>query len=58
MRTTPRQRRALAPGVITALTPLFRYSQTRDAYVLRLMGTRVGPVLVPARHDRSRRGDA
>jgi hypothetical protein len=34
------------------LRPLLRYSATRDAYVLRLVGRRVGPVL---RMDRRRR---
>jgi hypothetical protein len=33
--------------------PLFRYSTSRDAYVLRFAGNRAGPVLKP---DRRRRG--
>jgi hypothetical protein len=28
-----------------ALTPFFRYSASRDAWVLRLVGRRVGPAL-------------
>jgi hypothetical protein len=34
--------------------PLFRYSMTRDAYILRLAGNRTGPVL---KRDR-RRGES
>ncbi|HEY5198285.1 MAG TPA: hypothetical protein VIJ51_14795 [Solirubrobacteraceae bacterium] len=30
---------------IAALGPLFRYSPVRDAYVLRIVGRRRGPVL-------------
>jgi hypothetical protein len=33
------------------LKPLFRHSYSRDAYVLRVVGNRIGPVLVPS-HDR------
>lgn len=40
-----RERRHVPPLAITALRPLFRYSATRDAYVLRAVGRRVGPVL-------------
>ena len=32
--------------MIALLWPLFRYSQSRDAYILRLVGNRVGPVIV------------
>ena len=38
--------------------PLFRYSQPRDAYVLRVIGHHVGPVLrVDRRAERRRGGD-
>jgi hypothetical protein len=30
---------------LTALAPVFRYSRSREAYVLRLIGDSVGPVL-------------
>jgi hypothetical protein len=36
---------------LTLLWPLFRYSMSRDAYVLRLVGNRAGPVLVRRRAD-------
>jgi hypothetical protein len=29
------------------LTPLFRFSTSRSAYVLRVVGNRRGPVLIP-----------
>jgi hypothetical protein len=37
------------------LAPLFRYNHARDAYVLRIGGRRLGPVLRPDRrvqHER------
>jgi hypothetical protein len=43
----PRRRRHVAPALLSALRPLFRYSATRDAHVLRLVGNRIGPVLKP-----------
>jgi len=45
MRSTPRPRHQVSPAVLTALTPFFRHSISRDAYVLRGIGARVGPVL-------------
>jgi hypothetical protein len=50
-----RQRRYLPGWTLVPLRPLFRYSAARDAYVLRLVGNRRGPVL---RRDRrsERRG--
>lgn len=45
MRSTPRRRRQVSPGLARILTPLFRYSHGRDAYVLRGIGNRFGPVL-------------
>ena len=38
------------------LRPLFRYSPTRDAYVLRLIGKSAGPVLVERAPLESRLG--
>lgn len=44
-RTTPRPRRSISPRWARFLTLVgFRYSTTRDAYVLRLVGNRFGPV--------------
>jgi hypothetical protein len=40
-----RPRRHVAAGVLKALKPLLRFSYTRDAYVLRVVGNRHGPVL-------------
>ena len=34
--------------VLAAMRPFFRYSWSRDAYVLRRIGHRRGPVLVTA----------
>ena len=45
MRDLPRRRRHVSPAVFTAMSPLFRYSVSRDAYVLRGVGRRRGPVL-------------
>ncbi len=55
MRTVPRPRRYLARHWMTVLRPLLRYSQTRDAYVLRGVGSSIGPVLRVDRRARSRR---
>jgi hypothetical protein len=49
LRTVQRPRRYLAAHWLVLLAPFFRYSYGRDAYVLRAVGDRVGPVL---RHDR------
>jgi hypothetical protein len=38
MRTTPRPRRRLHPAALRLLSPILRYSTTRDAYVLRGVG--------------------
>jgi hypothetical protein len=48
---SPRPRRYVRSGTLTLLHPLFRHSTTRDAYVMRLVGNRWGPVL---REDRRR----
>jgi len=55
LRTVRRPRRYVAQHWLTLLTPAFAYDYTRDAYVLRGIGERVGPVL---RADRRTHGDA
>jgi len=37
------------------LRPLLRYSVTREAFVLRVVGNSIGPVLRPDRRRRARR---
>ncbi len=54
MRSTSRPRRYIARPWLLIFRPLLRYSATRDAYVLRLIGRSFGPVLRPER--RGRRG--
>lgn len=44
-RDQPRKRRRVPYPVALLLLPVFRYSWTRNAYVLRLVGNRFGPVL-------------
>ena len=46
---SPRPRRYVAPWALAMLRPVMRHSSTRDAYVLRLVGNRWGPVV---RQDR------
>ena len=53
-RTTPRPRRQINPTVIRGLTPVVRYSAGRQAYVLRGVGGRFGPVLVPKQPEHQR----
>ncbi len=44
-RTEPRPRHEISPRLIPLLKVIgFRYSLGRDAYVLRIVGNRVGPV--------------
>jgi hypothetical protein len=45
MRTVRRPRRYLDRRWLLLTSPFFRYSSSRDAYVLRGVGGRVGPVL-------------
>jgi hypothetical protein len=46
MRRVPRKRRQVSTGTLRAARVLgFRYDEGRDAYVLRLVGNRFGPVL-------------
>ena len=42
---TPRRRREVSPRLLELLRPVFVYNHHRDAYVLRGVGHRVGPVL-------------
>jgi hypothetical protein len=48
-----RKRHTVGEATLTALRPLFRYSYSRDAYILRVVGARSGPVLRP-RHAGTR----
>jgi hypothetical protein len=45
MSNQARPRHYLAPTAVAVLRLLFRYSEGRDAYVLRLIGHSSGPVL-------------
>jgi hypothetical protein len=63
MRTVKRPRRYVARHWIVVSRPLLRYSKGRDAYVLRMVGRKYGPVLRAERrsahsydgaHDRRR----
>ncbi len=45
MRSVARPRRYLARPWLVVLRPLLRYSATRDAYVLRVVGGSIGPVM-------------
>ena len=51
MRDSQRERRRIRPSTLVVLRPLFRYSAGRDAYVLRVVGNRFGPVLEVAPPD-------
>jgi hypothetical protein len=54
MRSTSRPRRYLARHWLLILRPVLRYSVTRDAFVLRLVGNSSGPVLRADRRQRRR----
>jgi hypothetical protein len=54
MRTVRRPRRYIDGQWLTLLTPAFRYSRSRDAYVLRGIGSSVGPVLRVDRRNAQR----
>ncbi len=45
MRTMKRPRRYVAGHWLTLMRPVLRYSTSRDAYLLRGVGPRFGPVL-------------
>jgi len=53
MRTVKRPRRYVAGYWLAVARPLVRYSRSRDAYILRGVGGRIGPVL---REDRRHGG--
>jgi hypothetical protein len=64
MRTTPRPRRTIRRSQQFWIRPLFRYSYTREAFVLRVVGRHIGPVLqiadepsTPPRPRRRKRAD-
>ena len=57
MRSKPRRRREVSPALITALAPVLRYSVVREAYVLRAIGSKRGPVLKPKPGGRFSRGE-
>jgi hypothetical protein len=44
MRTSHRPRRGVTPRRLRFLRPFVRYSRSRDAFVLRIIGNRWGPV--------------
>jgi len=51
MRTLKRPRRYVARHWLLLMRPVFRYSAGRNAYVLRIVGRKWGPVLrVDRRH--------
>jgi hypothetical protein len=52
MQRIARTRRYISPGLLTVLRPAFRYDFARSAYVLRIGGERLGPVLRPDRRRR------
>jgi len=53
MRTVRRPRRYIDASWLTMLRPVVRYSRSRDAYILRGVGAKLGPVLrVDRRHGR------
>jgi hypothetical protein len=45
MRTQSRPRREIGPLTLTLAKVAFRWSASREAYVLRGVGNRMGPVL-------------
>jgi hypothetical protein len=54
-RSVARSRRYISRYRLLMLRPLLRYSVTREAFVLRLVGNSIGPVLRPDRRRRARR---
>jgi hypothetical protein len=51
VRTVPRIRHYVSPGTLTLCRPMLAFDYVREAYVLRGIGDRIGPVL---REDRRR----
>ena len=54
-RSVARSRRYISRYRLLMLRPLLRYSVTREAFVLRVVGNSIGPVLRPDRRRRARR---
>jgi hypothetical protein len=54
MRTQPRPRHYLPAHWLAVLRPVLRYSANRDAYLLRGIGDRMGPVFRLERRGRGR----
>jgi hypothetical protein len=50
-RDVPRNRHQVNRVQLTMLRPLFRWSAGREAYVLRGIGAKRGPVLIPSEPD-------
>jgi hypothetical protein len=46
----PRRRRQVPGWALILLRPAFRYSYSRDAYILRIIGRQVGPALIERRN--------
>ncbi len=49
-----RPRHYISRGTLALLRPLFRYSLSRDAYVVRVIGNTRGPVLRRERRNKQR----
>jgi hypothetical protein len=54
MRTVRRPRRYVARHWLILLRPVLRYSHAREAFVLRAVGSSIGPVLRMERRTRTR----
>ena len=54
MRTVRRQRRYIPQHWLLLLRPVLRHSTGRDAYVLRIVGRKIGPVVRPERRTKRR----
>jgi hypothetical protein len=52
MHHVQRPRREVSPALTVLARPFLRYSVGREAYVLRGVGNRMGPVLKPRRTGR------
>jgi hypothetical protein len=52
LRSAQRSRRYVTRHWLFILRPVLRYSATRDAFVLRGVGSSIGPVLRPDRRSR------
>ena len=49
-RTSARRRHEIPRALLFLLAPIYRHDKARDAWVLRLVGKRLGPVLRPRGH--------